>query len=125
MMHILVVDDDPFAAEMIQATLEAFDYRVSLAQHALDAMEQWQAAQDIALIISDMNMPMVTGIELYQMLKTQGLSVPFILLTGDDPEPLRQQEPGLSACMIKDFSLDETLPAAIALAMQAQTGASQ
>lgn len=88
-------------------------------------MEQWQAAQDIALIISDMNMPMVTGIELYQMLKTQGLSVPFILLTGDDPEPLRQQEPGLSACMIKDFSLDETLPAAIALAMQAQPGASQ
>jgi CheY-like chemotaxis protein len=121
-MQILVVDDDTFAAEVIQATLEAFDYQVSLAENALDAMEQWQANEQIKLIISDMNMPMVSGIELYQMLKAQGSQLPFILLTGDDPEPLHQQEPGLSACVLKDYNLDEHLPAVISRVLRTSQG---
>lgn len=122
-MHILVVDDDPFAAEMIQATLEAFDYRVSVADQAFAALELWQSASDIDLIVSDMNMPMMSGIELFQTLSAEGLNVPFMLLTGDDPEPLQRQVPGLAACLLKDFRLDETLPEAIEKVLSAHRGA--
>ncbi len=121
-MQILVVDDDPFAGEMIKLTLEALDYDVLLVEHALAAIEQLQAEQPIDLIISDMNMPMISGIELFQTLRGQGIVTPFILLTGDDPEPLQQQEPALNACMLKDFSLDETLPEVIEQVMRAHKG---
>lgn len=121
-MQILVVDDDPFAGEMIKLTLEALDYDVLLVEHALAAIEQLQAEQPIELIISDMNMPMISGIEFFQTLRGQGIVTPFILLTGDDPAPLQQQEPALNACMLKDFSLDETLPEVIEQVMRAHKG---
>lgn len=121
-MQILVVDDDPFSSELIKLTLEALDYNVFLAENALAAIEQLQLDNNIDLIISDMNMPMVSGIELFQTLRDQGVSIPFILLTGDDPAPLKQQEPALNACMLKDFSLDETLPDMIEQVMRAYKG---
>lgn len=121
-MQILVVDDDPFSSELIKLTLEALDYNVFLAEHALAAIEQLQLDNNIELIISDMNMPMVSGIELFQTLRAQGVSIPFILLTGDDPAPLKQQEPALNGCMLKDFSLDETLPDMIEQVMRAYKG---
>lgn len=121
-MQILVVDDDPFAGEMIKLTLEALDYDVLLVEHALAAIEQLQTEQPIELIISDMNMPMISGIEFFQTLRGQGIVTPFILLTGDDPGPLQQQEPALNACMLKDFSLDETLPEVIEQVMRAHKG---
>ncbi len=124
-MQILVVDDDPFAGELITLTLEALDYEVIMAEHALAALELLQPAHQIELVISDMNMPMVSGIELFQTLRAQGIDLPFILLTGDDPEPLQQQEPALNACLLKDFSLDETLPQVIEQVMLAHKGSAR
>jgi CheY-like chemotaxis protein len=121
-MNILVVDDDPLAGEMIVATLESFDHQVSLATHALEALELLADSAHIDLMISDMNMPMVSGLELFDMLRDQGNAIPFILLTGDDPEPLLIQQPALDACVLKDFSLDETLPEMIAQVMARHTG---
>ncbi len=124
-MQILVVDDDPFAGELITLTLEALDYEVIMAEHALAALELLQPAHQIELVISDMNMPMVSGIELFQTLRAQGIDLPFILLTGDDPAPLQQQEPALNACLLKDFSLDETLPQVIEQVMLAHKGSAR
>lgn len=109
-MKVLVVDDDSFAGEMIAAVVEEMQYDVHLVENAIDALEAIETTPDFDLIISDMNMPMVSGIELFQNLKEAGKTYPFILLTGDDPEPLKLQEPELSACILKDFSMDEILP---------------
>jgi CheY-like chemotaxis protein len=61
-----------------------------------------------------MNMPMVSGIDLFRELREQGNSLPFILLTGDEPAGLLLKEPRLDACLLKDFSLEETLPQVMA-----------
>jgi CheY-like chemotaxis protein len=61
-----------------------------------------------------MNMPMVSGIDLFRELRDQGSALPFILLTGDEPAGLLLQEPRLDACLLKDFSLEETLPQVMA-----------
>lgn len=112
-MQILVVDDDQLAGEMITAVLEDQGHQVFQAENALQAMELLNQQFAIELIVSDLNMPLMSGIELFHELRGQGLNVPFILLSGDDPVALRAQEPGLDACLMKDFSMDESLPAAI------------
>lgn len=123
-MQILVVDDDLLAGEMTTAVLEDLGYKVFQAENAVEAMEVLNQQPDIELIVSDLNMPMISGIELYRELKEQGSKLPFILLTGDEPEKILAEEPGLDACVMKDFSMQENLPAAIHTVMSTSTSTS-
>jgi len=109
-MKILVVDDDSLACEMTAAIVESLGHETLQAENGVMAMEMLDAAPDIAMLICDMNMPMISGIELFRELKNQGITLPFILLTGDKPDGLWAQEPSLDGCMTKDFSMEATLP---------------
>ncbi|MDZ4202313.1 MAG: response regulator [Gallionella sp.] len=109
-MRILVVDDDSMAGEMTAAVLEEAGHEVILSEDGVDAAEKLNADGGIEMVISDMNMPMVSGIDLFRELREQNWDKPFILLTGDEPEGLLKQEPRLDGCLLKDFSLEETLP---------------
>lgn len=113
-MRILVVDDDALAGEMTAAVLESLGHDPLLAENGVEAMEKLGADAAIEMVISDLNMPLVSGIDLFREMRAQGVNLPFILLTGDDPEGPRQQEPKLDACLLKDFSLEESLPEIIA-----------
>ncbi|MBU0664767.1 MAG: response regulator [Proteobacteria bacterium] len=112
-MRVLVVDDDPFSREMTVAVLEDLGYNCQLAENGVEAMEILAGEGGCDLVISDMNMPLISGIDLFRELRNQGSSLPFILLTGDDPEGLLAEEPKLDACLFKDFSLEESLPQVI------------
>ena len=112
-MRILVVNDDSLAGEMIGAVLEEMGHEAILSEDGVDAADKLNSESDIEMIISDMNMPMVSGLDLFRELREQGNTLPFILLTGDAPDGLRASEPRLDACLRKDFGLDETLPQAI------------
>lgn len=113
-MRILVVDDDALAGEMTGAVLEGLGHEVRLAEDGMDAVAQLNADDGIDMIISDMNMPMISGIDLFRELREQGNTLPFILLTGDAPEGLLAQEPRLDACLLKDFGIEESLSLALA-----------
>jgi CheY-like chemotaxis protein len=113
-MRILVVDDDALAGEMTAAVLEGLGHEVLLAEDGMDAVSKLNADEAIEMVISDMNMPMVSGIDLFRELREQGNTLPFILLTGDEPEGLLAQEPRLDACLLKDFYMGETLALALA-----------
>lgn len=112
-MKILVVDDDAMAGEMTGAVLEELGHKVILAEDGMDALAKLDADEGFELIVSDMNMPMVSGIDLFRELREQGNTLPFILLTGDEPEGLLAQEPRLDACLFKDFYMSETLALAL------------
>ena len=112
-MYILVVDDDPLAGEMTAAILEAQGHQPLLANDAMAAVEQLDTYSDIALIVSDMYMPLINGLELLEMLREQGTTLPFILLTGDTLDASRSHPPGLSACLSKDADLMSTLTQAV------------
>lgn len=118
-MRILIVDDDPFSAELSAIILQAAGHETLVAEQALDALEQLDAHPDLALVVSDMHMPLMNGLELFRELRERGRCQPFILLTGDAPEQLHAQEPEIDACLMKDFSLEETLPALVAELTQA------
>jgi CheY-like chemotaxis protein len=116
-MRILVVDDDSMAGEMTAAVLEDAGHDVVMAENGIDATEALSDKGPFDLVVSDMNMPLVSGIDLFRNLRDQGEAIPFILLTGDDPGPLLAQEPRLDGCVIKDFTLETSLIEAIASAM--------
>jgi CheY-like chemotaxis protein len=116
-MRILVVDDDSMAGEMTAAVLEDAGHDVVLAENGIDATEALSEKGPFDLVVSDMNMPLVSGIDLFRNLRDQGEAIPFILLTGDDPGPLLAEEPRLDGCVIKDFTLETSLIEAIASAM--------
>lgn len=112
-MRILVVDDDPLAGEISAAYLEALGHEPVIANDAMEAVSRLDDTPDIALIVSDMHMPLIDGLALLEMLREQGVTLPFILLTGDAPPPDAAQQPGLSACLQKDADLDTGLAHAI------------
>lgn len=119
-MRILVVDDDSLAGEMIAAVLEDIGHSCQLAENGMEALEALgHAGGDFDLVISDMNMPLVSGIDLFRELRGQNIALPFILLTGDDPAGLLAQEPNLDACLLKDVDLEDSLPQAINSVLQA------
>jgi CheY-like chemotaxis protein len=120
-MRILVVDDDAMAGEMTGAVLEDLGHEVILAEDGMDAVSQLNADASIEMIVSDMNMPLVSGIELFRELREQGNTLPFILLTGDEPEGLLAQEPRLDACLLKDFNMGDALALVLTRIQQCQS----
>src|SRR5512140_593849 len=107
---ILVVDDDQFTAELIGVLLETVGYNVEIAEGGVDALEKMTSNPDICMVIADMNMPFIDGIQLYAELRENGYRQPFVLLTGQDAAPLRLARPGMDAVLTKDENLQDTLP---------------
>lgn len=108
-MRILVVDDDPIAGAITGAVLEDGGYEVALAESGAEALALLAGDDAVAVVISDMNMPGMTGLELFQRIRGEGRSVPFLLLSGDDPQRLGPTVASLDGCLMKDESLTEQL----------------
>lgn len=111
---ILVVDDDEFTAELTGMILEAADYGVVIAVGAMDAMEKMAEDPAIRMVVSDMNMPFIDGIQLFAELREHGYTQPFVLITGEDAAPLRAQHPDMDAVLTKDEDLQDKLPELVA-----------
>lgn len=107
---ILVVDDDEFTAELTGMILESSGYDVVIAVGGMEALEKIAADSSICMVVSDMNMPFIDGVQLFTELRGQGHSQPFMLLTGDDAAPLKSANPAIDAVLTKDENLQETLP---------------
>ncbi len=108
-MRILVIDDDLMAGELTAAILEDLGHETVLAENGVEGAERLGDGNNFDLVLSDHNMPMISGIELFRELRRQEIKTPFILLTGDDPEACLRLEPKLDGCLMKDFSLEDEL----------------
>ena len=118
-MRVLVVDDDPMAGEMTAAILEDLEHETVLAENGVEAAELVGAGPPFDLVLCDQNMQMVTGIDLFRELRSQQIMVPFILLTGSNPQKALAEEPGLDGCLLKDCTLMEQLPVVVAECLRA------
>ncbi len=79
---ILIVDDDPNVAQSLKRVLERSGYRVVLApdgQAAVDLL----ANTRFDVILSDIQMPRVTGVDLLTRIRARDLDVPVMLMTGE------------------------------------------
>lgn len=111
---ILVVDDDEFTAELTGMLLDASGYGVVIAIGGMEALEKIAEDATISMVVSDMNMPFMDGVQLFAELRGSGCDLPFVLLTGEEAAPLRAAHPDLDGVLTKDEDLQETLPEMVA-----------
>ncbi|OGU13908.1 MAG: hypothetical protein A2076_13370 [Geobacteraceae bacterium GWC2_53_11] len=111
---ILVVDDDEFTAELTGMLLDASGYGVVIAIGGMEALEKIAEDASIRMVVSDMNMPFMDGVQLFAELRGNGCNQPFVLLTGEEAAPLRAAHPDLDGVLTKDEDLQETLPEMVA-----------
>lgn len=79
-VKILVVDDEPSLREMLRIFLKREGFDVSLANGGEAAMAALRK-EDFDVVVSDIKMPDVSGIDLLKIVRADGMSVPIILLT--------------------------------------------
>jgi len=80
---ILVVDDEELIRETLLEILKNAGYQVITADNGLDGLEKYKRNQEkINLVISDMGMPHMNGLEFFKNLKSLNPSVRLIFTTG-------------------------------------------
>jgi len=80
---ILLVEDDPNVLETGEQMLTSLGYRVLVARNGQEALETFQAHADtIALVITDMVMPTLSGAELYEALRARKPDLRVIVISG-------------------------------------------
>jgi EAL domain-containing protein (putative c-di-GMP-specific phosphodiesterase class I) len=79
--RILLVDDDEAVSRVYVKALRREGFHVFATSNALQARELFQH-EAIDLVLSDINMPGMSGIQLLELLRRQDLDVPVILMTG-------------------------------------------
>jgi len=80
-LPILIVDDDPDLREIIEYCLTPLGRTIVVADGGESAWALIQA-QPFAVVVSDMSMPGINGLELLRLIREKGLETPFFLLTG-------------------------------------------
>ncbi|MCA9359663.1 response regulator [Candidatus Kaiserbacteria bacterium] len=71
MMKLLLIDDDAFLRDMYATKFTASGYSVEVADSASSALRILQGGQDFSVILLDMVMPGMTGVELIEEIKNQ------------------------------------------------------
>ena len=106
--HALVADDEPHIGRIIKMKLEQGPFRVTLAYDGREALEVLQRDADIKLVILDLMMPYLSGLDvLAEMKKDERLkSIPSIVLTaaGQEQQHHLALELGASEFITKPFS---------------------
>lgn len=85
MKKILIIEDDDAIGTGLKYYLEGEDFTVILAPTGSTALETIQKEKDINLILLDINLPDVSGFDLFQKIKSI-ISIPIIFLTANDLE---------------------------------------
>lgn len=101
---ILLVEDNQVTREALSNSLNLLNYTVMTATNGREALSLLEtAADEVALILSDVIMPQMGGIALFHTLQEQQWNIPIVLMTG---HPLSQelenlQEMGLAGWLLK------------------------
>jgi len=108
-MKVLVVDDDKTTRKMVSLILKSKGYEVVTAENGMEALQKLGLEQ-INLILTDMNMPYMDGIEFTKQVRaTPDFShIPIVMLTteADEDEKKRAFEAGVDDYIVKPASGD-------------------
>lgn len=112
MARILLVDDEDILRESLQKNLEAEHHEVICAANGLIAEQIFFASPLFDVVISDIRMPVMDGVQLLKSIRTQS-QVPVILITGFSEllETQTAYELGANEFLPKPFSRQELIDA--------------
>jgi CheY-like chemotaxis protein len=103
--RILVVDDQFTAREIQRSILEAAGYRVVTARDGREAWDLLANGEDIELVVTDLEMPEMDGLELVQTIRDspRWVSLPVVVVTsrGGEEDERKGLEAGADAYVVK------------------------
>ena len=113
--RVLVVDDSMMVRSMVGKVLTEAGFAVTAANDGVDALAKLDQAPEVQLIVCDVNMPKMNGIELLEELRiARQNKVPFIMLTTEDGAQVvaRAKAVGANGWLVKPLKPELLLNAA-------------
>lgn len=106
--RILVVDDDHSMRLALAESLESCGYDIAAAENGREALELFRNGK-FDLVVTDMKMPGMTGIDVLRVVKELAPDVPVILITayGTVGTAVEAMKEGAAEFIMKPFSLDD------------------
>ena len=88
-INIMYIEDDVLATTKLKKILEKYFNKIIIASNGEDAFEKMKSEPKIDLIISDINMPKMNGLEFLEELRKDNFDIPFIFVTArDEPDKM-------------------------------------
>jgi two-component system chemotaxis response regulator CheY len=111
MTNVLIVDDSATMRMIVIKSLRQAGFEKELIPvEAASAREALQkiAQGGIGLVLSDVNMPEITGIELVKVIRAKFKTLPIIMVTTESSPEMRDQmmQAGANGIIVKPFSTD-------------------
>jgi CheY-like chemotaxis protein len=114
---ILVIDDDPLVLKTIRKLLQKEGHFVETAKSAQEGVKKIEV-EDFHLIICDVRMPQMNGIEFTERIKESQKNknkaeIPTILITGyaSEETPIKAKELEVKDYILKPFDIDKLIEA--------------
>ena len=106
--RILIVDDDPSMRFALSESLEACGYEVESADNGSEALQKFQA-RSFGIVVTDMRMPRLGGMDVLKGVKKISPQTPVILITayGTVSTAVEAMKEGAAEFIMKPFSLDD------------------
>jgi two-component system response regulator AtoC len=115
--RILAVDDEPNMRRLLEISLRQAGYQPLSAANGRDALDILKAEQ-VDLVVSDLHMPGMSGLELLKQIRDDNEAIPFIMVTaqGEIKTAIEAMKLGAADYILRPFDL-EVLEVAIAKAL--------
>ncbi len=119
--HILVADDEQNTLLTMQFILEVANYRVTTAENGREALDDILESRNtdspIDLLITDIQMPGLTGLELIDEINQLKMDIPFLVITGYGNCELMAElrNKGCGGCLDKPINEEELVKSVAAL----------
>lgn len=115
-MRILIVEDDPSVARFIEQAFKEAGYVTVVASDG-DSAFRLASSQPFELILLDIMLPGMDGLEVCRQLREQGLRTPILMLTARDllDDKVRGLDSGADDYLVKPYQVAELLARARAL----------
>jgi YesN/AraC family two-component response regulator len=104
--RLLYVEDDLTSQEIAVMFLEEFFNQIDVASNGKEALELFKKNR-YDVIISDINMPIMSGIELFKQIRKQDKKTALILLSAYEEEVLQEHNLEINGFLSKPIDIEE------------------
>jgi two-component system response regulator QseB len=107
-MRILLVEDDELLGDGLRTGLVQYGYAVDWLKDGISA-DQALKTENFDLVVLDLGLPKMTGIQVLQNMRSRGTTIPVLILTARDSvdDRIKGLDSGADDYLTKPFDLDE------------------
>lgn len=109
-MKIVIVDDSPTIRMGLRKSIDPLGYEVVAAEDGLDGIEKIKSNLPVDLVITDVNMPRMDGLNMSRELKSmpETKDIPILVLTTEGSVKMKQEgkEIGVMGWIVKPFQAE-------------------